>query len=226
MSVKILASVRDCDEARLALAAGVDVIDLKEPKRGALGAVPLSVVKDVVRLVDGNAMISATIGDMDLCPDPVVKACDQLLDVRVDVVKVGIFSGDLAGTLHALAPRIEAGAKIVAVLFADGPTMWQLVLPVLVKARFTGLMLDTADKSRGGLLHHLPVPVLSAFVQATKDAGLSCGLAGSLAVEDISSLVPLNPDFLGFRSALCADGRAGYLSPDKLDEVVEAVRNA
>jgi uncharacterized protein (UPF0264 family) len=171
-------------------------------------------------------MVSATIGDMDLSPEPVVQACDQLLDAGVDVVKVGIFPGDLSGTLNALAPRIEAGAKVVAVLFADGPTMWQLVLPALVKARFTGLMLDTADKSRGGLLRHLPIPVLSAFVQSVKDAGLSCGLAGSLALEDIPALVPLKPDFLGFRSALCTEGRTGYLSPDKLDEVVEAVRNA
>ncbi len=225
MSVKILASVRDADEARLALAAGVDVIDLKEPNHGALGAVPLDVAAQVAVLAKGEAMVSATIGDMDLVPVTVAAACKRLADCNVDImVKVGIFAGDLAGTLKALAPLINAGTKIVAVLFADGPTMWQTILPMAAKAGLAGLMLDTADKTRGGLLRHLPVSVLTGFVHSVRDAGLSSGLAGSLAMEDIPILAPLRPDFLGFRSALCDDGRVGRLSTDKLRAVVDAVR--
>ena len=40
----LLASVRSVAEAELALAGGADVIDLKDPSQGALGALPLSLI--------------------------------------------------------------------------------------------------------------------------------------------------------------------------------------
>jgi len=281
VSVKILASVRDGGEALLALSAGVDVIDLKEPNHGALGAVSVEAVQAVVELRNrgnrgtgnpgnrgtsrnrgirnrgaqyqfpgdlqekaqeelireigivspyfpdfgrGRVLVSATIGDMDLSPAPVLAACRRWAECGVDVIKIGLFPGDLNATLKALAPLIETGAKVVAVAFADRPVMWQQILPPVAKAGLFGLMLDTADKSRGGLLSHLPVPVLAAFVAAVRDSGLTCGLAGSLRLEDIPVLAPLGPDFLGFRSALCDQGRMGKLSESKLQAVVTAVR--
>ncbi|MEX0712176.1 MAG: (5-formylfuran-3-yl)methyl phosphate synthase, partial [Pirellulales bacterium] len=46
---KLLVSVRSLAEARLALAAGVDLIDLKEPARGSLGALDPAVARQIVR---------------------------------------------------------------------------------------------------------------------------------------------------------------------------------
>ena len=49
--IRMLASVRDLDEARIVFDAGVDLIDLKQPADGALGALPPEVISEVVGFV-------------------------------------------------------------------------------------------------------------------------------------------------------------------------------
>lgn len=46
----MLASVRSQEEAEIALAQGADIIDCKEPAHGALAALPLNIVHDIVEL--------------------------------------------------------------------------------------------------------------------------------------------------------------------------------
>lgn len=220
----LLASVRSLHEARIALAAGVDLIDLKEPSEGALGAVPLAVAR-LVAALPNRPKVSATIGDLPFTPGAVVPAVRAMAATRVDIVKIGIFGGDPAATLAALKPLCAEGIKLVAVMFADrGPDL--ALLPRLATAGFHGAMLDTADKSAGGLRRHLTERQLRAFVAAALGERLLCGLAGSLAIDDIAPLAALAPDYLGFRGALCARGRADALDPARLDAVRQALRRA
>ncbi|MFN3986718.1 MAG: (5-formylfuran-3-yl)methyl phosphate synthase [Rhodocyclaceae bacterium] len=70
-AIRMLVSVRDVDEARDAAAAGVDFIDLKEPRAGALGGLPpdtLRAICTTLRSGAGHHLISATIGDLPLEP--------------------------------------------------------------------------------------------------------------------------------------------------------------
>ena len=46
---------------------------------------------------------------------------------------------------------------------------------------------------------------IESFVSHAKSYGLLAGLAGSLKASDISPLLELEPDYLGFRGALCQD---------------------
>src|SRR5699024_7424313 len=61
---RLLVSVRSAEEAGSALAGGADVIDVKEPSRGALGAAEPSVWREIVRLVDGRAPVSVALGEL------------------------------------------------------------------------------------------------------------------------------------------------------------------
>jgi hypothetical protein len=78
----LLVSVRDVAEARLALAAGVDLLDVKEPRAGSLGAASNNVIHEVVRVVNGRVPTSAALGelvdfDLDLArrlPDELIYA--------------------------------------------------------------------------------------------------------------------------------------------------------
>ena len=85
-------------------------------------------------------------------------------------------------------------------------------------------MIDTAGKGGGGLLHHIDPLQLERFVSDCRKLGLLCGLAGSLRLEDIPLLLPLAPDYLGFRGALCeGNQRTQGLSRRKLEEIRAAI---
>src|SRR5689334_2536409 len=60
----LLVSVRNELEARTALESGADLIDVKEPNRGALGAADYDAIKSIVRVVNGQAPVSAALGEL------------------------------------------------------------------------------------------------------------------------------------------------------------------
>ncbi len=201
----MLASVNSIDETRLILNTTVDIIDLKQPEQGALGALPVELVTKIVQLVDKQKPVSATVGDLPMQAERVFNAVSAMAETQVDYIKIGFFpGGDWQATLTKLAEITQQGHQLIAVLFADTQPELSIIEP-LKSARFTGVMLDTMDKSKGSLSQIMPYPTIKAFVSRSKDAQLLCGLAGSLKQTDIPELLKLNPDYLGFRGALCAD---------------------
>lgn len=205
---QLLASVCDPHEAMIALRAGADLIDLKNPAIGALGALPLVVIRETVRRLD-NFPSSATVGDLPADPALIAEAIRSTAATGVHLVKVGFFGarGD-RGCIEALAPALEGGPPVVAVLFADRDPELSL-LPAIAASGFVGIMLDTADKSGGGLRAHASPHDIRSFAETARALGLFVGLSGSLRSEDIAPLSVVEPDYLGFRTALCRGGRAG-----------------
>lgn len=202
---RMLASVTGPDEAEIALAGGADIIDLKDPSHGALGAVAVRTVRETVVAIGGRRAVSAVTGDLPMEPDALVAAVGTMAEAGVDYVKVGVFGGgDPAGCIDALAP-LAARTRLVGVLFADASPDFSL-LERLAEARFVGAMLDTQDKAGGRLLTHMDLPRLRHFVERCRSVGLMAGLAGSLEHPDIPRLLVLAPDLLGFRGALCGSG--------------------
>lgn len=203
---RLLASVTDPDEARAARAAGADIIDMKDPAAGALGALPAERIRLCVQALRGHPS-SATVGDLPPDPALMTDAVSNIAASGVDYVKVGLFDPiAYAPCIEALARQAAGGLRIVAVLFADlAPD--PALLPELARAGLAGVMLDTADKTRGGLCTHMEIRELARFVGQTQALGMLSGLAGSLRLEDIATLTNLRPDYLGFRTALC-HGRA------------------
>ena len=199
----MLASVENLAEARVVLDAGVDIIDLKSPSAGALGALPVPVVREIVLAVNGSLPVSATIGDMPMFPQQVRDAVEAMADTGVDYVKIGFFpGGDWRQSVLELSSLVNKGVRLVAVLFGDqNPALSQIA--ELAQAGFSGVMLDTMDKQGGSLLQVCTYDFLSQFVVEVKANGMLCGLAGSLRHSDIPLLLNLRPDYLGFRGALC-----------------------
>ena len=214
---KFLASVTGPEEAEVVLEGGADIIDLKEPRDGALGAVSVETVSRTVAHVAGRRLVSAVCGNLPMQPEMVSRAAGALAETGIDYLKIGIFpDGDAAGSIRALAPICER-VKLVAVMFADLEPDLDL-LPLLADCGFHAVMLDTADKGGGRLLDHLPPEKLQGVVEPSRALALAVGFAGSLEAPDIPRLLSLKPDFLGFRGALCAASRR----TDCLDE--EAVK--
>jgi len=220
---RLLASVTDTEEAELAIQGGADLIDLKDPARGALGALNLTEIRHILAQVGERRPVSATIGDLPPDARATESAIRTTAATGVDLVKIGFFSEAHLDACLPVVADLSAKIAIVAVLFADHPTA-ETDPARFAEAGCVGVMLDTADKSRGRLLDHLDTDSLRRFVDRAKQLDLMSGLAGSLRQEDIAHLLPLAPSYLGFRGALCTSGqRAERLVPERLTEIRAAL---
>lgn len=202
---RMLASVTDMEEAENAISAGADIIDLKDPGRGALGALPLERIRSLVERIAGRRPVSATIGDLPADAAVLTEAIHQTATTGVDYVKAGFFSEAALQSCLEVIRALTAQTAVVAVLFADRFPPPDDLAP-FAQAGLAGVMLDTADKGRGHLLDHATLAQLGRFVERAGSHGLLSGLAGSLRQQDIATLLPLGPDYLGFRGALCLGG--------------------
>lgn len=202
---RFLASVRDAAEASIALRAGADLIDFKEPSAGALGAVDPILLTKAVGFVAGRAKTSATIGDLPMDAALLRDAVTRVGAAGVDYVKLGAFPGEHAEVpIAELAPEARKH-KLILVLFADAmPEFDAVALASTIGAH--GVMLDTMAKTGGSLPDHMEIEEIARFVTRARDHGLMAGLAGSLKPRHVAPLLAVEPSLLGFRSALCRDG--------------------
>lgn len=207
----MLASVRSREEAEIALAYGADIVDCKDPARGALGALPLDKIAEIVVNVNRRRPVSAVV-DLPHDVSEARRAFEDVIRTGVEYVKFALpLTPDADQMIAALAPLAER-AKLVGVLFADLRPDYAL-LPALAKAGFNGVMLDTAHKENGRLIDIMPVGALSDFTGRCRELRLAAGLAGALEPPDVPRLLVTGADVIGFRGALCAQGdRKGALS--------------
>lgn len=219
--LRMLASVRDRDEALFAARLGADVIDLKEPRAGTLGAVPFATQREIVAALQSYGKpVSATVGDLPCDAPTLHDAIEYTAASGVDFVKFGIFAAgrEAARELRAL-DRLRRAAqvrsRIVAVLLADrladGDAAIALARDALGVSGMAGVMLDTVGKTAGSLPDAMSIAALARFVAAVQAAGGFAGLAGSLRHENVLPLAATGADLLGFRGALCGGDRTGGL---------------
>ena len=205
---RFLASVRDPAEAELVLAAGADIVDLKDPAKGALGAVGLATIKACVAKVAGRAPVSATIGDLPVDADPAADAVRATAACGVDYVKLGVMPD---GDPQDCFTRLRAERRrpdVILVFFADAMPAFDPVAAA-VAARARGVMFDTAGKQSGSLLDRMTLGEIDRFVTVARREGLMVGVAGSLRSTDVAPLLALQPDLIGFRGALCHGAQRG-----------------
>lgn len=221
-----LASVRSAAEACEAFAAGADVIDCKDPSAGALGRLDLEEIVSVVDAVGSLVPVSATIGDTFATPADAVRSAEEVAATGVAIVKCGFFGApEDIYAVEALSKARLGRAHLFAVLMADRVADFSLVAHV-AQAGFIGVMLDTAGKESGSLRQIMAQPRIEAFLTMARACKLAAGLAGSLREDDIAPLAALGPDILGFRGALCAEGRTGTLDEERVVRVRLAIDTA
>lgn len=222
---KWLASVKNLDEARQLTTVWPDIIDMKDPANGALGALPAAEIKAIVYYVGKRTLTSATIGDMDCDAEKIIKRLQETESTGVDYLKVGLFDQpQLASCLQKLSQSITTvSTPVIAVLFADDLPDENMIGQI-ISTGFAGVMLDTAQKNGRSLCDYLSRRQLSEFVSKVHQADKLCGLAGALRISDIDILKTLNADYLGFRSALCAGHqRTDGLDPKRARQIHQAL---
>lgn len=224
---KWLASVQSYDEAKMLLPSLPDILDMKDPSKGALGALSVDIVADIVTLVDGQCLTSATVGDLKMEAQLIGKAITTMAQSNVDYVKIGLFPDKaLPDCIEELKQTIKSlKTPVIAVLFADKNYNIDLI-PLLKLAGFQGIMIDTATKKGQNLLDHWDSDLLTHFVTSVHQQKMLCGLAGALQIKDIHTLKQYHPDYLGFRSALCTQSRTSPLQLELAKQVQQTVTSS
>lgn len=211
---KLLVSVRSAEEALAALVGGADLIDVKEPARGAMGKSDDDTIAAVIEAVAGRVPVSAAMGEwveLDGAPP----------HVGLTFAKWGL-SGIRGPSLEKTAVEAirRAADTPVMVAYADcikaGSPDPLTLARLAVAHRFPALLLDTFDKSGSTLLDWWPVDDLSWLIDICRSGGVPVALAGSLDCDQIRAASRLKPDWFAVRGAACEGGRGGTVSADRV----------
>src|SRR3954464_13344785 len=89
--MKLLVSVVDVGEARLAVAGGVDVVDVKNPAEGSLGAPAPGVIAQVRAVVPAGVRLRGAIGGLPALPGAAALAALGAACSGADYVKRGLW---------------------------------------------------------------------------------------------------------------------------------------
>ena len=220
--------MRNAAEAAEALDGGAAIIDVKEPRHGALGAAEPEAIAAVARVVGRRRPWTMACGELgceatdESVAGSIRRRVDRMLAllegsaVPPAAVKIGLAGA--AGTdwqrrLLAVFESLPAGSERVAVAYAD----WQRAgapSPPEVIAAAAGLncpvlLIDTFDKAAGGLFACCPPGMPAPWVAAARAARLQVAVAGRIAPTEIQSAWDLRPDVVALRSAVCFNGRDG-----------------
>ncbi len=219
---QLLISVSTVLEAKIALEEGADIIDLKNPATGALGALPLDDIKAIVAFIKNQPLAhgrlcSATLGDLPMLPEQLLPPLEQVMAGGVDIIKIGFFAcEDYQACLNAVKPYAQAGHQLVAVLLAETAYDDGLIAAI-GQAGFIGVMLDTEIKNGLSLFDCCSLEQLNHVAQQVLAQGLLLGLAGSLRECHVAAAKKLQPHYIGFRGGVCRDHqRQSSLDAEKI----------
>ena len=235
--MKILASIKSVDEIEAAVRGGADIIDLKNPEEGSLGA---AAPWDIKTLKDqyNDQIISAAIGDFPNLPNTAALAALGAAVSGADYVKIGLLGAENAADALKVMKNVTKAVKnynpdifVVGAGYADYQkvnSINPLDLPeILHEAKADIVMIDTAIKDGNTLFSYFDTSALRIFVESAHSNGLQAALAGSLSISHIPILKEIRTDVIGFRTAICDNGNrvSGVLSPEKVREIMEIVNS-
>jgi uncharacterized protein (UPF0264 family) len=203
----LLVSVRSAQEAAAALLGGADLIDVKEPARGALGRADDPVLAAVMSEVAGRRPVSAALGEL--------RAAAMCKVTGLAYAKWGLAGAaglDWESRLEAvLAERrsVDPACRPVAVAYADYQRA-EAPPPAAVlefAARHGAvLLIDTCVKDGRTLLDWLPLEEITPLRTRARQQHVPLALAGALGVAEIAALAHLEPDWFAVRGAACRAG--------------------
>lgn len=188
---RLLVSVVSAEEARAALAGGADIIDVKDPRAGALGAPSPRVLAEVVDAVGDAAPVSVALGDSPGPPQTAALAAGGAAASGARFVKVGLRGvreiDEAVALVSAVAHAVEPGVHVIAAAYADAgaldpPALAPQWLPALVdRTAIAGALVDTFVKDGRGLYGYLSPRELADLIDATHALGGASPWPGSCA---------------------------------------------
>jgi uncharacterized protein (UPF0264 family) len=235
--LKLLISTKDEIETRAAVEGGADIIDVKDPNEGALGAALPWLIKRIREETPMTVEVSCALGDVPNLVGTVSLAALGAATTGVNYVKIGLHGPRsleeavrLMQNATLAIKGFDGSIKVVATGYADAQTIGSvdpLLIPeVARKADADFAMLDTFAKNGTKILAFLKDCQLRRFVEETHSYGLKAALAGSLGIQDLENVQSLGVDIVGLRGAACIGGDRlkGKISAEKVNELSAAIK--
>ncbi|HXY87844.1 MAG TPA: (5-formylfuran-3-yl)methyl phosphate synthase [Candidatus Acidoferrales bacterium] len=215
--MKILISPKNEAEAVEAVNGGADIIDVKNPSEGSLGANFPWVIKRIREIVPRSIDISATLGDFPHLPGSASLAALGAAVSGTNYIKIGLLGSKTFDNALFLMENVTKAVKdydplikVVVAGYADherANTLDPMILPHIAERSGCDLiMVDTLIKDGKRLFDFMDVKACRSFVERGHAYGLQVALAGSVKKEDVSTLTELGADVVGIRGAACSGG--------------------
>ena len=124
--MRLLVSPINAVEAEAAMAGGADILDVKNPREGSLGANFPWVIRSVAEVAAGRVPVSATIGDFDFKPGTASLAALGAAFSGADYIKVGLLkirdrdeAAEMLRPLVRSVKEFDANKRLVAAAYSD-----------------------------------------------------------------------------------------------------------
>ena len=213
----LLISPINHEEALEYIKGGADIVDVKNPKEGSLGANFPWVNRDIREITPEDKLVSATLGDVPYKPGTVSLAAMGAHVSGADYIKVGLYGtkdyDEAVEVMENVAKTIkdvDNDTIVVAAGYADAHRVGAvdpMEIPKVAKDAGCDLaMLDTAVKDGHTLFDYLSIEDLEKFVNEAHSYGLKTALAGSVKKEQLKPLNDIGCDVVGIRGAACVGG--------------------
>ena len=226
----LLVSPSSVEEASLSLAA--DIIDVKKPSEGSLGANFPWVISAIKDLTDKP--VSAAIGDYEYRPGGAAQGAFGAASAGADYIKIGLMLKDKSEAFEMIESVTKAvkwkypEKYVVIAAYADFERVDTIspmdISELVAKAGADVAMIDTAVKDGKRLFDFLDEKTLTEFTETNRKLGLKTALAGSLKFEDLDLLKRMNPEIIGVRGMVCGGDRSATIQEELVQKAMEMVR--
>ncbi len=229
--MKLLVSPINREEAIIASSGGADIVDVKNPKEGSLGANFPWIIRDVKEAVNGRQPISATIGDFNYKPGTASLAALGAAVAGADYIKVGLYDIQTEEQALELLTKIvqavkdyDPTKKVVASGYSDYArinSISPMLLPaVAAEAGADVVMVDTGLKDGKSTFEFMDEAELTRFADLAHEQGIEVAIAGSLKFDDLSVLERIGPDIIGVRGMVCGGDRSTAIRQELVEKLV------
>ncbi len=218
--MRLLVSPRDVEEAKRSGAA--DIIDVKRPAEGSLGANFPWIIRAVKDLSDKP--VSAAIGDFDFRPGGAALAAYGAAHAGADYVKISLMFDGAKRAEEVISAVVRAVKEefpekfVVIAAYSDyerlGTISPFVMSPLAAAAGADVAMVDTGRKDGKSTFEFMNEEELAEFAGMNSAAGMQTALAGSLCFEHIPALKRINPDIIGVRGMVCGGNRNSTIQED------------
>lgn len=232
--MRLLVSVVDEEEVPEAISGGADIVDIKNPAEGSLGAPTPQKASRIIDAVNGTSETSCAIGDLPNLPGTVSLAASGAAYLSPDYIKLGLLGTRTQSEAKALltpsvdiVKSIDPSIRIIACGYADWELVGSvspLVLPQAAsQSGADGVLIDTINKDGRCLFDFMAYEELCSFISHLQEMDMISALAGSLKPNHSKQLKTLSPDVIGIRGAACKsnDRRNGKITAHRVDRFKE-----